>query len=74
MIDKVLDKLVKYFENRARKKMGGIPLMWLVYEPELEAPNMIFNMHPSIIKDEYLNIRMKEIADYLRENYTGEWD
>ena len=70
----MLDRAVKYFENRARKKMGGIPLMWLVYKPELEAPNMIFNMHPSIMKDEYLNIRMKEMADYLRENYTDEWD
>ena len=74
MVDVVVDKLTQYFEDRAREKMGGVPLMWLVYKPELDVPNMIFNMHPSIMKDEYLNVRMKEIADHLRDNYTDEWE
>lgn len=74
MIDKLLDKLVKRYENKARKKVGGIPLIHLIYKPEKEIPNMIFYMHPSIKQDEYLNVRMKEIADHLRENYTDEWN
>ena len=74
MIDKMLDKLVKYFENRARKKMGGIPLMNIIYKPEQDIPNVVFNVHPSLAEDEYLITRFQEIADYFRENHSHEWD
>lgn len=74
MIDKILDKLVKYYENRARKKIGGIPLMNIIYKPEQDIPNVVFNVHLSLAEDEYLTTRFQEVADCFRENYSHEWD
>ena len=70
---KLINKLIKYLENRAKKKLGGIPLMWLIYNPEQPIPNMIFKLHPSIEHDEYLQREFKAISDYVRDKYSHEW-
>lgn len=70
----MLDWINKRLERKSMNKMGGIPLMWLIYQPNKPEPNMEFRLYPSIKHDEYIGTRLKEIADYLRENYCDEWD
>jgi hypothetical protein len=65
----MLDWLTKIMEKRAIKRLGGIPLLWITYKPELKEKNVIFHLHSSIKHDEYLNQTFSEIADYIRENY-----
>lgn len=73
MIDKLLDRLVGHYEKKCKKKLGGIPLLWLIYQTDKEPPNIIFNLHPDIKHDLYLNKQFTEIADYIRENYKDEF-
>ena len=68
------DFLLRFFEKRSAKKLGGVPLLWMIYKPDQPIPNMIFKLHPSIEQDEYLNKQFKEISDYLREKYCDEWE
>ena len=65
----MLNWLVKKFENKSRKIYGGIPIVWVIYKPELKEKNVVFNLHPTIKHDDYLSKTFKEIADYIRENY-----
>lgn len=65
----MLNWLEKVLEKRAIRKLGGIPLLWIIYKPELKEKNVIFHLYPSIKHDEYLNSKFSEIADYIRENY-----
>ncbi len=69
----MLDWINRRLERKSVKKMGGIPLMWLIYKVDQSEPNMEFRLHPSIEHDEYLQRRFSDIADYLRDNYN-EWD
>lgn len=65
----MINWLVKKMENKSRKIYGGMPIVWVTYKPELKEKNVIFNLHPSIKHDEYLNKEFQNIADYIRENY-----
>lgn len=73
MFYKLLDKIIKYYEIRCKKELGGIPLLWVIYKTDKEPPNIIFNLHPDIRHDDYLNKQFTEIADYIRENYKDEF-
>ena len=72
MISKILDWLVNKAEGRARKKLGGIPIAWIIYKPEKPPPNVIIHTHYTVEHDEWLQERFKEIADYIRENWRGQ--
>lgn len=59
----LLDWINRKLERKSIDEMGGIPLMWLIYQPNKSVPNMEFRLHPSIKHDEYIGTRFKEIAD-----------
>lgn len=69
----MLSWINRQLERKSVKKMGGIPLMWLIYKIDQPEPNMEFRLHPSIEHDEYLKKQFGDIADYLRDNYD-EWN
>jgi len=69
MFNRLIDKLTDYWEKKCQRKMGGIPLLWVIYKPEKPVPNMEFRLHPMFIEDEYLNYIFKEAANYMRDKY-----
>ena len=73
MIKKLIDWYLKRQEKACIKRIGGIPIVWAVYKPEQDKPNVVFHTHPSIEHDVFLRMKFKEIADYIRENW-GELD
>lgn len=70
---KLIDRILEKWENRTwknlRKKFDGIPVLWVVYKPQHEPPNMMFHLHPDIGHDSYLNAMFSDIADHIREEY-----
>ena len=71
MINKILDWLVDKAERRARRKLGGIPIAWIIYKPDKPPPNVDIHTHYTVEHDEYLRVRFKETADYIRESWRG---
>lgn len=69
MIGKFLNWLVKLAERRCYRKLGGIPIMWILYKPHIPKPNVFFNLHPTLRQDEQLTAMFQEIADRIREVY-----
>lgn len=70
----ILSWINRKIERRSLRELEGIPLLWLLYQPNKPEPNMEYRLHPSIRQDEYLKKQFKDIADYLRANYTDEWE
>ncbi len=69
MIHKLIDWYLRYVEKRIIKKMGGIPLTWVIYNDKEEPPNVIVNLHPKIEQDEELEEKFRELADLVRERW-----
>jgi len=69
MLNWFLTKLTDHYENKCKKEMGGIPLLWVIYHPDKPIPNIDFRPHPMFTGDMFLNEKCKEIADYMRNNY-----
>lgn len=65
MIGRLLDRLVKYYENKSRKRFGGELIMWVVYKPDRPEPNVIFNVHPDL-RTVLINEKCKELAEIVR--------
>lgn len=57
------------WEKKCQRKMGGIPLLWVIYKPEKPVPNMEFRLHPMFNGDKFLNDIFKIVADYMRDRY-----
>jgi len=76
MLNWFLNKLTDHWEKKCQKKIGGIPMLWVIYEPDKPVPNMIFYPHPMFSGDTILNAKCKDIADYMRSNYLekGEYE
>jgi len=49
--------------------MGGIPILWVIYQPDKPVPNMAFRAHPMFSGDAVLNAKCKDIAEYMRDKY-----
>lgn len=56
------------------KKMGGIPLLWVIYQEDKPKPNVIFKLHPMFKGDWFLNETFEMVADYMRNNYLKKED
>lgn len=69
MLNKLLDRLIKHYKNKAHKKFGGELIMWVVYKPDQPIPNVIFNVHPDL-RTMIVNEKCKELAEIVRQ----EWD
>ena len=70
MFNWFLDKLINRYEKKIRKQYNdGIPLLFLVYHAEKPVPNILFNLHPMIKKDDFLHETFQALADHLRDNY-----
>mgnify|MGYP001136349720 CR=1 FL=1 len=69
LLDKLLDKLTDHWEKKCQREMDGIPLMWVLYQPQNPIPNILFRPHPMFTGDEYLNTLCKEMARHMRETY-----
>ncbi len=69
----LLNKLEKYYRRKSYRKNNGVLIMWAVYRPDLPEPNVFYNLHPDIERDEYLEPRFKEIAEHIRKYYS-DWE
>ena len=69
LLNKFLSWLEKRAEKMAIKKLGGIPLLWVIFKPWEKEPNVWFYPHPSIKHDDFLSKHFTEIAGYIRENW-----
>ena len=69
MLNWLLDKLLNRWEKKCKEKMGGIPLLWVIYHPERPIPNIDFSPHPMFRGDAILNGKCKEMAEYMRDKY-----
>ena len=69
MLSRFLTKLTDHWEKKCKKQMGGIPLLWVIYDPDKPAPNIIFKLHPMFADDIALNSAFKGVAEYMREKY-----
>jgi len=69
MLNWFLTKLTDHWEKKCKKNMGGIPLLWVIYDPEKPKPNIHFSIHPMFSGDAILNGKFKDIADYMRDKY-----
>lgn len=70
---RVLEKIWGFTENwmekRVIKRTGGIPVVYIIYKPWEDAPNVIFMLHPEIREDALMNEYAKKLADRVREIY-----
>ena len=69
---RVLDKFVSWAKRRATRKLGGVPVVWVLYRPWEPPPNVYYHVNPECKKDLWLAERMREMADYIRENYFND--
>ena len=70
----ILDRFVKWAERRAIRKLGGIPIAWIIYRPWQDAPNVYIHTHPEVGGDDGVTRRMKDLAEYIRDNYGDKWE
>ena len=70
----LLDRFTKWAERRAIRTVGGIPIAWIIYRPWQDAPNVYIHAHPEVGNDEGVMRRMKDLAEYIRENYGDKWE
>ncbi len=76
MLDKLLARLPTRFlqwlvdtaERRAIRKLGGIPILWVIYKPWEPEPNIYFHTHGV---DKRLDGLMQQMAEHIRANYEG---
>ena len=71
MLNWLFDKLADHWEKKCQKEMGGIPMLWVIYQPDKPIPNMVFRPHPMFNGDTALNAKCKELAEYMRDKYLG---
>ena len=69
MLNLFLTKLTDHWEKKCQKKMGGIPLLWVIYKEDEPIPNIYFRLHPMFAGDKVLNESFKTVAEYMRKNY-----
>ena len=69
MLNWFLIKLTDHWEKKCQKEMGGIPLLWVIYDPDKPKPNILFKLHPMFSDDKALNSAFKGVAEYMREKY-----
>jgi hypothetical protein len=70
MIGRLLDRLVKYYEEKCRKRYDGELIMWVVYKPDQSEPNVIFNVHPDL-RTVLINDKCKELAAIVRQEWNN---
>ncbi len=68
----MLNWFVQWAERRCYRKLGGIPLLWITYNPHLPKPNVVCSVHPTLKEDEQLKVMFEEMADRVREVYPFE--
>lgn len=67
----MLNLLTRLSEKYARWRLGGIPLMWIIYKPDKPKPNVIVNLHYAIKMDAELTRKFAELAEMIRERWQG---
>ena len=72
--NRLLVWLSKWAERRAIRKLGGVPIAWIIYKPWESKPNVHLNIHPDIKHDYRIKQSMGSIADHLREHYSDKWE
>ena len=68
----MLELLVRWYEKRTIKRAGGIPIVYFLYKPWLEVPNVFVMIHPDIGDDAVIKEHSKIIANRVREIYPPE--
>lgn len=69
MFNWLLDKLTDHWEKKCQRRMGGIPMCWVIYHPDRPIPNIDFRLHPQFTDDEWLHDTFRDVAYYMRDNY-----
>lgn len=69
MLNWFLTKLTDHYEKKCKKQMGGIPLLWIIYQEDNPMPNVIFKLHPMFSGDALLDDTFKKVAEYMRVKY-----
>ena len=67
----MLNLLSRLSEKYARWRLGGIPIMWIIYKPHLPVPNVVVSKHPDIEVDAVLSDKCAELAELIRERWQG---
>lgn len=67
----MLNFLSRLPEKYARWRLGGIPIMWIIYKPHLPVPNVVVNLHFEIEQDAELTRKFTELAEMIRERWQG---
>ncbi len=67
----MINLLLNYYKRKARRRFGGYPLMWCVWQPEEQ--KVKYTLIHDARGDEYLETRFKEIADHMRKYYS-DWE
>ena len=67
----MLNLLSRLSEKYARWRLGGIPIMWIIYKPHLPKPNVVVNLHYEIEQDAELTRKFTELAEMIRERWQG---
>ena len=70
MLDKFLSWMERRAEMKCRRKLGGIPVLMVLYQPEKPKPNVVFQCHPALEDDEYLMAEFAVIAEHIREVHS----
>jgi len=70
MIGRLLDRMVRYYEKKCRKRYDGELIMWVVYKPDQLEPNVIFNVHPDL-RTVLINDKCKELAAIVRQEWNN---
>ena len=72
MLTRFMDWIVKLAHNRAYRKLGGIPMCWVIYKAHLPPPNVVTHVHPLLKDDAKLKELYQQVADRIREVYPME--
>lgn len=70
VISRLLDRMVRYYEKKCRKRYDGELIMWVVYKPDQLEPNVIFNVHPDL-RTVLINDKCKELAAIVRQEWNN---
>lgn len=64
--------LEKFLKNILTKKERGLPVMYIIYQPQNPTPNVVtHHIHPDLRQDEELNILLQKVADRVRIFYQN---
>lgn len=64
--------MFRFIYRRLCIRLKGLPVMYIIYKPWQKGKNVI--LHSCFMADDYIDVRCKEIAEHIRDQYQSDMD